>query len=121
MIANKKAAESVGALRAAGRMGNKPCKQIIPVPSFSSIPQAAPAGKSARSKKPRRPQKSLPLPPRRFINAAEIAADLDRSTAYAYKLIAKLNAELHAMGRITTRGRVLRSYYLARTGTEGEQ
>lgn len=52
----------------------------------------------------------------RFITADEIAADLHRSKRFAYRLIRQLNQELEERGKFTARGRVLRAYYLQRTG-----
>lgn len=52
----------------------------------------------------------------RFITAQEIAKDLQRSERFAYNLIRELNKELEAKGKFTARGRVLRAYYLQRTG-----
>ena len=46
-----------------------------------------------------------------FIRAEEIAKELDVSKPYAYKLVQKLNSELHAKGFITISGRVSRQYY----------
>lgn len=47
-----------------------------------------------------------------FIRAEEVAKDLGVSTAYAYKLIKRLNSELKSKGFITISGRVSRKYYL---------
>ncbi len=57
-----------------------------------------------------------------FIKAEEVAKDLGVSTAYAYKLIKKLNGELKAKGFITISGRVSRKYYLEKIyGTEARK
>lgn len=47
----------------------------------------------------------------RFIRAEEVAAELDVSKPYAYKLIRQLNEELKAKGFITIAGRVNRQYF----------
>lgn len=46
-----------------------------------------------------------------FIKAEEIAEELGVSTAYAYKLVRKLNEELERQGFITIVGRVSKKYY----------
>jgi len=46
-----------------------------------------------------------------FIRAEEIAEELGVSKPYAYKLVQRLNSELHAKGYITISGRVSRQYY----------
>lgn len=62
------------------------------------------------------PQAALVPQVSRFITAKEIAEDLQRSERYAYNLIRQLNKELEAKGKYTVSGRVLRAYYLQRTG-----
>lgn len=62
------------------------------------------------------PQATLVTQESRFITAQEIAKDLQRSERFAYNLIRQLNKELEAKGKYTARGRVLRTYYLQRTG-----
>jgi len=47
-----------------------------------------------------------------FLRATEVAQELGVSTAYAYKLIRKLNAELAEHGFITINGRVSRKYFM---------
>ena len=47
----------------------------------------------------------------RFIRAEEVAAELDVSKPYAYKLIRQLNEELKAKGFITISGRINREYF----------
>ena len=47
----------------------------------------------------------------RFIRAEEVAAELDVSKPYAYKLIRQLNEELKAKGFLTIAGRVNRQYF----------
>lgn len=54
----------------------------------------------------------------RYITAGEIARELGRSNSFAYALIRKLNKELEQAGKFVTSGRVLRAYYLKRTGIE---
>ena len=54
----------------------------------------------------------------RFVTAKEIAEELGRSMSYAYTLIRELNRELKENGFWVPRGRVLRAYYLERTGTK---
>lgn len=47
-----------------------------------------------------------------FMRADEVAAELDVSEAYAYKIIRRLNEELKAKGYITVSGRVNRNYFM---------
>ena len=55
----------------------------------------------------------------RFIRAEEVAAELDVSKPYAYKLIRQLNEELKAKGFLPIAGRVNRQYFNERIyGTE---
>ena len=55
----------------------------------------------------------------KFIRAEEVAAELDVSKPYAYKLIRQLNEELKAKGFLTIAGRVNRQYFNERFyGTE---
>ena len=55
----------------------------------------------------------------RFIRAEEVAAELDVSQPYAYKLIRQLNEEVKAKGFLTIAGRVNRQYFNERCyGTE---
>ena len=49
-----------------------------------------------------------------FMVAEEVAAYLNRSTSYAYKIIAKLNEELEAQGYLTLKGQVQRSYFMTK-------
>ena len=49
-----------------------------------------------------------------FMVAEEVAAYLNRSTSYAYKIIAKLNKELEAQGYLTLKGQVQRSYFMSK-------
>jgi hypothetical protein len=46
-----------------------------------------------------------------FLRAGEVAEELGVSTAYAYKLIRTLNADLRKQGFITINGRVSRKYF----------
>jgi hypothetical protein len=46
-----------------------------------------------------------------YVKADEIAADLDVSVAYAYKVIQKLNRELKSQGYMVISGRVSRQFY----------
>ena len=46
-----------------------------------------------------------------FIRAAEVAAELGVSQAYAYKLIRTLNKDLEKRGFIIINGRVSRQYF----------
>lgn len=50
-----------------------------------------------------------------FMRADEVAAELDVSEAYAYKIIRQLNEELKAKGYITVSGRVNRNYFMKKT------
>lgn len=49
-----------------------------------------------------------------FMVAKEVAEYLNRSTSYAYKIIAKLNEELEAQGYLTLKGQVQRSYFMTK-------
>ena len=49
-----------------------------------------------------------------FMVVEEVAAYLNRSTSYAYKIIAKLNKELEAQGYLTLKGQVQRSYFMSK-------
>ena len=49
-----------------------------------------------------------------FMVVEEVAAYLNRSTSYAYKIIAKLNKELEAQGYLTLKGQVQRSYFMTK-------
>lgn len=53
--------------------------------------------------------------PPKFIRADEVADLLGVSKSRAYKIMRKLNKELEDKGKITTAGRVSRSYLLERT------
>ena len=46
-----------------------------------------------------------------FIRVSEVAATLDVSEPYAYKLIRKMNEELKKAGCITISGRIDRKYF----------
>ena len=50
----------------------------------------------------------------KFINAKQIAQELDISDSYGYKIIRQLNAELRRKGYITLAGRVSRPYFYKR-------
>lgn len=50
----------------------------------------------------------------KFIRVDEVAAELDVSKPYAYKLIRQLNEELKSKGYLTIAGRVNRQYLLER-------
>ena len=47
----------------------------------------------------------------RFIRAEEVAAELDVSKPYAYKLIRQMNEELAKTGCITIAGRIDRKFF----------
>ena len=49
---------------------------------------------------------------RLFMNADEVAKEMNVSKAYAYKIIQKLNDEMKKMGYITVSGKVNRKYFL---------
>jgi hypothetical protein len=49
-----------------------------------------------------------------FIRVDEVAAELDVSKPYAYKLIRQLNEELKSKGYLTIAGRVNRQYFMER-------
>ena len=46
-----------------------------------------------------------------FLNAEEVAEIMDISTAYAYKVIQRMNKELAKRGFITMQGRIDRKYF----------
>lgn len=61
-----------------------------------------------------------------FMDVDEVAAEMDVSVPYAYKLIRQLNEELKAKGCVTVRGKVDRKYfheqfYSTRNSTETER
>ena len=45
-----------------------------------------------------------------FIKASEVAAVMNVSRAYAYRIVKQLNEELKAAGYITVRGKVPKTY-----------
>ena len=49
-----------------------------------------------------------------FLRVDEVAAELDVSKPYAYKLIRQLNEELKSKGYLTIAGRVNRQYFMER-------
>jgi hypothetical protein len=51
------------------------------------------------------------MPNKTFMRATEVAEELGISTAYAYKLIRTLNADLQSRGFITINGRVSKQYF----------
>ena len=55
-----------------------------------------------------------------FMRVEEVAATLDVSKSYAYKIVQKLNAELKAKGYITISGRVSRQYFMEKVCYGGE-
>ncbi len=57
-------------------------------------------------------------PKKRFLRAADIAAEFECSEAYAYKVIRELNEELQKAGFLTARGRVPAEYFYKRYGSE---
>lgn len=48
---------------------------------------------------------------KKFINAEELARELDVSKPFAYKLIREMNDELQKKGFITIAGRVSRQFF----------
>jgi hypothetical protein len=48
---------------------------------------------------------------RSFLRAGEVAEELGVSSAYAYKLIRELNADLKKNGFITINGRISKQYF----------
>lgn len=46
-----------------------------------------------------------------FMNADEVAKQLDVSRAFAYKIIKSMNCELQAKGFVTISGRVSRKFF----------
>ena len=57
----------------------------------------------------------------RFMRAEEVAAELDVSVSYAYKIMRKLNQELDEKGYITVAGRVNRQYFYERIYETGKE
>lgn len=55
---------------------------------------------------------------KKFYRAADIMQELDCSSAYAYKVIRILNAELQKSGYLTASGRVPAAYFFDRFGIE---
>lgn len=55
---------------------------------------------------------------KRFYRAADIMQELSCSSAYAYKVIRILNAELQKQGYLTASGRVPAAYFFDRFGIE---
>jgi hypothetical protein len=51
------------------------------------------------------------MPNKAFMGATEVAEEIGVSTAYAYKLIRQLNADLQSRGFITINGRVSKQYF----------
>ena len=47
-----------------------------------------------------------------FMRVEEVAAELDVSKPYSYKIVQKLNAELKAKGYLTISGRINRKYFM---------
>ena len=50
----------------------------------------------------------------KFLRVGEVADLLDCSESHAYKVMATLNKELEAKGKITVKGRVSRRYLMER-------
>lgn len=57
----------------------------------------------------------------KFIRVDEVAAELDVSKPYAYKLIRQLNEELKSKGYLTIAGRVNRQYFNERLYGTGKE
>lgn len=55
-----------------------------------------------------------------FMRVEEVAAILDVSKSYAYKIVQKLNAELKAKGYLTISGRVSRQYFMEKVCYGGD-
>lgn len=55
---------------------------------------------------------------KKFYRAADIMEELECSSAYAYKIIRTLNAELQKAGYLTASGRVPAAYFFDRFGIE---
>lgn len=55
---------------------------------------------------------------KKFYRAADIMEELSCSSAYAYKIIRILNAELQSQGYLTASGRVPAAYFFDRYGIE---
>ena len=47
-----------------------------------------------------------------FMDAEEVAKEMNISKAYAYKIIHRLNDEMKKMGYVTVAGRVNRKYFM---------
>ena len=48
---------------------------------------------------------------RTFLTVEEVAAELDVSKSYAYKIVKQLNEELKKLGYLTVAGRVNTNYF----------
>ena len=46
-----------------------------------------------------------------FISVTDVAAELDVSKSYAYKIVQRLNKELKEMGYLTVSGKVSKKYF----------
>ena len=55
-----------------------------------------------------------------FMRVEEVAATLDVSKSYAYKIVQRLNAELKAEGYLTISGRVSRQYFMEKVCYSGK-
>lgn len=55
----------------------------------------------------------------RFMRVDEVAAELEVSVPYAYKIIRKLNEELESKGYLTVKGRINRDYFYERLYCKG--
>ena len=56
-----------------------------------------------------------------FMRVEELAAELDVSKYYAYKIVQKLNAELKAKGYLTISGRINRKYFMEKLCYNGAE
>lgn len=53
-----------------------------------------------------------------FMDAEEVARQMNVSKAYAYKVIHQLNEEMKKMGYVTVAGRVNRKYFMKKVNYE---
>ena len=56
-----------------------------------------------------------------FMRVEEVAAELEVSRTYAYRVIRRLNEEMKNLGYVTIAGRVNREYFRKRFGINGKE
>ena len=73
-----------------------------------------------KHKQQRKTEDKVMMNEKSFMRVEEVAATLDVSKSYAYKIVQKLNSELKAKGYITISGRVSRQYFMEKVCYGGE-